>query len=173
MVGDIIVRHHSFLITPYMSVFVYSPTYTDQVEMVLAEEFPENAVMDPLNNEEYMVLSSYYSLVKYVGRHVSARVPRDYLQVPEGHCWLRGEVNRLRIGLQQQNRTLPPVFMNMVLHLINDEKVELSGELYGGVFAREILVRERFDHRDDREFNECICRILHGAGYERVRLGTV
>ncbi len=46
-----------------MSVFVYMPTYTDQVDMVLAEEFPENAVMEPLNNEEYMVLSSYYSPV--------------------------------------------------------------------------------------------------------------
>ncbi len=76
------------------------------------------------------MLSSYYSLVKYVGRHVSARVPRDYLQVPEGHRWLRDEVDRLRIGLQQQNRTLPPVFMNMVLRLIEDEKVELSEELY-------------------------------------------
>ncbi len=78
-----------------MSVFVYSPTYTDQVDVVLAEEFPENAVVDRLNNEQYMVLSSYYSLVKYVGRHVSARVPQDYLQVLEGHCWLWDEVDRL------------------------------------------------------------------------------
>ena len=138
--------------------------------MVRAEEFPENAVVDWLNNEEYMVLSSYYSLVKYVGRHVSARVPLDYVQVPEGHRCLRREVNRLRIGLQQQNHTLLPVFMNMVLSLIDDEKVELSGELYGGVFAREILGRERFDLRDDREYNECLCRILHGAGYDRVEL---
>ena len=53
-----------------MSVFVYMPTYTDQVDMVLAEEFPVNAVMDRLNNEEDMVLLSYYLLVKYVGRHV-------------------------------------------------------------------------------------------------------
>jgi hypothetical protein len=156
-----------------MSVLVYSPTYTDQVDMVLAEEFPENAVVDWLNNEEYMVFSSYYSLVKYVGRHVSARVPRDYLQVPEGHRWLRNEVDRLRIGLQQQNRTLPPVFMNMVLHLIEDEKVELSEELYGGVFAREILGLDRFHRRDDHECNECMCRILHGAGYDCVMRGTV
>jgi hypothetical protein len=156
-----------------MSVLVYSPTYTDQVDVVLAEEFPENAVVDRLNNEEYMVLLSYYSLVKYVGRHVSARVPRDYLQVPEGHRWLRNEVDRLRIGLQQQNRTLPPVFMNMVLHLIEDEKVELSEELYGGVFAREILGLDRFHRRDDHECNECMCRILHGAGYDCVMRGTV
>ena len=153
-----------------MSVLVYSPTYTDQVDVVLAEEFPENAVVDRLNNEEYMVLLLYYSLVKYVGCHVSARVPPDYVQVPEGHRWLRDEVNRLRIGLQQQNRTLPPVFMNMVLHLIDDEKVELSGELYGGVFAREILGRERFDLWDDWEYNECICRILHDAGCNCVEL---
>ncbi len=153
-----------------MSVIGYSPNYMDQVDVVLEEEFPENAVVDRLNNEEYMVLLLYYSLVKYVGRHVSARVPRDYVQVPEGHRWLRDEVNRLRIGLQQQNRTLPPVFMNMVLHLIDDEKVELSGELYGGVFAREILGLDRFHRRDDHVFNECLCRILHGAGDDRVCL---
>ena len=134
-----------------MSVFVYSPTYTDQINVVLAEEFPGNAVVDWHNNKQYMVLSLYHSLVKYIGRHVSARVPLDYVQVPEGHWCLWREVNRLRIGLQQQNRTLPPVFMNMVLWLIDDEKADLSGELYGGVFAREILGRERFDHRDDQE----------------------
>ena len=156
-----------------MSVFVYSPTYTDQVNVVLAEEFPDNAVVDWRNNKQYMVLSSYHSLVKYVGCHVSVRVPRDYVEVPECHCWLRREVTRLRIGLQQQHHTLPPVFMNMVLRLIDDEKVELSGEFYGGVFAREILGGEHFDHRDDQEFNECLCRILHGAGYDRVRLETV
>ena len=151
-----------------MSVFVYMPTYTDQVDMVLAEEFPENAVMEPLNNEEYMVLSSYYSLVKYVGCHVSVRVPRDYVQVPEGHLWLREEVDRLRSGLEEQNRTLPPVFMNMVLCLIEDEKVELSDELYGGVFACEILGLDRFHDRDEHECDECMCRILHGAGYDCV-----
>ncbi len=60
-----------------MSVVVYSPTYTDQVYLVLAVEFPGNAIVDPRNNKEYRVLSLYHSLVKYVGRHVSARVPRQ------------------------------------------------------------------------------------------------
>ena len=156
-----------------MSVVVYSPTYADQVNLVLAVEFPGNAIVDQRNNEEYRVLTLYHSLVKYVGRHVSAQVPHDYVQVPKGHAWLWREVNRLRIGLQQQNRTLPPVFMNMVLWLIDDETVELSDELYGGVFAQEILGLERFNFWNDQEYNECLCCILHGVGYDRVELVTV
>ncbi len=62
----------------------------------------------------------------------------------------------------------------MVFCFIDVEMVELSNELYGGFFfAREILGLDRFHRRNERECDECMCRILHGAGYDCVMRGTV
>ena len=151
-----------------MSIVVRRLTYDEQVDVLLEYDYPASVNVDSRNDWEYKVFSSYHSMVKYVGRHVSDRTPSTYEQVPEGHEWLRREVARLHDGLQKGGRRLPPVFTEMVLHLIDNTTMTLSDELYGGVFAREILGLVRFNERSAHECGECLVRILNGAGYDRL-----
>ena len=142
--------------------------YSNAVAFAIENEFPADPI-DPGNQHDLVKFCAYQSLVKYVGRHVSTRLPQGWgAQHPlEGHDQLVTAIRLLLPGLQQKGHTLPTLFHEMVVTLATGDgtTMVLPDEVYNAVFEREVLGLERLHARTDKECRDCLIRTLCGVGY--------
>jgi hypothetical protein len=103
--------------------------------------------------------------VKYVARHVSARLPLN-LQRHETPCPTRTVLKR-ELGSIDRTR-IPEFFGTMLDHLLRDEQLELPSNLYRAAFGTELQGPLIFVQlMTESKFRERIVyELLHGAGYD-------
>lgn len=105
---------------------------------------------------------AYASMIKYVARHVSAKLPQGKPMCDDNcsncHC--------LRTSWEGRNQAIPPVFREMVDALLQRKRMDLPDKLYEAAFCTEIKGRNYMEYMSVLENQRAVkIALLQGAGY--------
>jgi hypothetical protein len=129
---------------------------------------PPQGIVEADLGVAYMEQEAQSRAVKYVARHVSARLPANTRR-HETPCPTRTVLKRELGGIDRHK--IPEFFGTMLDHLLRDQQLELPANLYRAAFATELQGRLIFAQSmgKPRFRQRIIYELLHGSGYD-VRL---
>jgi hypothetical protein len=107
------------------------------------EQFPRPQGRVNSREDREKVQHAFYSIVKYVARHVSERLPEGFIR-PDT-CPNR---SALQDALRGMDLTIVPIpFRQMIVVLNVNQTMQLTDDMYEAAFATEILGRMTFGTR--------------------------